>query len=33
VKEPVLKKEREQVNKLRHNLCPIRELVLKKARE
>jgi hypothetical protein len=33
VKEPVLEKKREQVNKLRNNLCAIKELVLKKVRE
>jgi hypothetical protein len=33
VREPVLEKKREQVNKLRNNLCPIRESVPKKTRE
>jgi hypothetical protein len=30
VKEPVLEKEREQVNKLKIDLCPIKELVSEK---
>jgi hypothetical protein len=33
VREPVPEKEREQVNKLRNDLCAVRESVLKKARE
>jgi hypothetical protein len=33
VREPVPEKKREQVNRLRNNLCAIRELVLKKVRE
>jgi hypothetical protein len=33
VREPVLEKEREQVNKLKINLCPVREPVLEKERE
>jgi hypothetical protein len=33
VKEPVLKKAKEQVNKLRNNLCSVKEPVLEKKRE
>jgi hypothetical protein len=32
VKEPVPEKEREQVNRLKINLCPMRKPVLKKKR-
>jgi hypothetical protein len=32
-KRTSFKEGREQVNRLRNNLCPVRELVLKKARE
>jgi hypothetical protein len=33
VREPVSEKKREQVNRLRNNLCPIREPVPQKKRE
>jgi hypothetical protein len=33
VREPVSEKEREQVNRLRNNLCAMRKSVLKKVRE
>jgi hypothetical protein len=33
VKKPVPRKEREQVNKLRNNLCPVKEPVPQKEKE